>query len=206
MKRRIRYIALIYFALSQGALAMDTWNINCDPSEQACSTKPTQVVWEKCERPPRWLAHTGKCDAIKASKVWQRYINPRYGVSVDIPPGFESPFGPQNGDGRTFKHPDGSELLVFGGHNLGNRKNDYFSAEDVLTSQISYLSASGINITEKALGKNWISLAGEDNENFYFIKKSIDKNLIKTAQFKYSKSSSINYTNIVKRFLYSLNK
>ena len=169
MKRRIRYIALIYFALSQGALAMDRWNINCNPSEQACSTKPAQVVLEKCETPPRWLAHTGKCDAIKASKVWQRYINPRYGVSVDIPPGFESPFGPQNGDGRTFKHPDGSELLVFGGHNLGNRKNDYFSAEDVLTSQISYLSALGINVTEKTLGKNMISLYGEDKVNIYYI-------------------------------------
>ena len=49
---------------------------------------------------------------------WTRYENERFGVSIDIPPGFVNDVDPpENGDGLTFHSVDGrAELLVWGSH------------------------------------------------------------------------------------------
>jgi hypothetical protein len=45
---------------------------------------------------------------------WQTYANPRFGYTIDIPPGFTLQSEADNGDGATFVGNSGAQLLVFG--------------------------------------------------------------------------------------------
>ncbi len=58
------------------------------------------------------LAVAGMPAAQAAS--WQVYSNPRYGYTIDIPPGFTLQSEADNGDGATFAASGGASLLVFG--------------------------------------------------------------------------------------------
>jgi hypothetical protein len=52
------------------------------------------------------------------AKEWAVYSNPRFGETIDIPPGFVNDVpAPENGDGLSFHSADGkAELLVWGGN------------------------------------------------------------------------------------------
>src|SRR5690606_24458332 len=47
------------------------------------------------------------------AQEWGRYVNERFGVAVDVPPGFAAGEPPANGDGLQFTTPT-AELAVFG--------------------------------------------------------------------------------------------
>jgi len=50
---------------------------------------------------------------------WTVYSNPRFGASIDIPPGFVNDVPePENGDGLTFHSVDGQAALLVWGNNL----------------------------------------------------------------------------------------
>ena len=50
---------------------------------------------------------------------WSSYANARFGVSIDIPPGFLNDVPePANGDGLTFHSADGTAELLVWGNNL----------------------------------------------------------------------------------------
>ena len=50
---------------------------------------------------------------------WTVYSNPRFGVSIDVPPGFVNDVPePENGDGLTFHSGDGKADLLVWGNNL----------------------------------------------------------------------------------------
>jgi hypothetical protein len=50
---------------------------------------------------------------------WTVYSNPRFGVSIDVPPGFLNDVpAPENGDGLTFHSVDGNAELLVWGNNL----------------------------------------------------------------------------------------
>ena len=50
---------------------------------------------------------------------WTTYENPRFGVSIDVPPGFVNDVPePENGDGLTFHSVDGKAELLVWGNNL----------------------------------------------------------------------------------------
>ena len=50
---------------------------------------------------------------------WTTYSNPRFGASIDVPPGFVNDVPePENGDGLTFHSADGKAELLVWGNNL----------------------------------------------------------------------------------------
>ena len=49
-----------------------------------------------------------------AAQSWQRYVNPRYGFSIEYPPQFRAEPPPANGDGRNFAAADGAHFSVSG--------------------------------------------------------------------------------------------
>ena len=50
---------------------------------------------------------------------WQNYTNDRFGVSIDVPPGFtQSGDAPANDDGLTFASADGKAILRVWGNNI----------------------------------------------------------------------------------------
>lgn len=53
-----------------------------------------------------------------AAADWPRYINARFGTTVDIPPGFQGEPESENGDGRRFVSRDGTVTLLIWGSNL----------------------------------------------------------------------------------------
>jgi hypothetical protein len=76
---------------------------------------------------------------------WSSFYNDRYGVTIDVPPGFAQ-FGdaPDNNDGLTFKSADGkTKLLVWGGNivvvdNFEQDVRDSFEADQQDGWVVSY--------------------------------------------------------------------
>ena len=48
-----------------------------------------------------------------AAAEWGHYVNERFGVEADVPPGFEPGEPPVNGDGLAFRTPT-AELAIYG--------------------------------------------------------------------------------------------
>ncbi len=180
------------------------WDIDCDPRKEKCASKYAEVTWEECANPPRSIFNDQKCDLIKAKPVWQRYINARFGAAADVPPGFMSLVSPGNGDGRTFVHPDGSELLVYGsGNNWGSRSGKRYSVKQVFEKELSDLASEKKKVIHKELKDNWFVVAYEDKKDIYYIRQFVSKDLIRVIRFKFPKSLKRNYLPIVDRVSYS---
>lgn len=88
-----------------------------------------------------------------AAQEWGHYANERFGVEVDVPPGFQQDEPPANGDGLRFSTPT-AELAVFG---------SFMAAEDFeadVAQQIKYAEDDGWNITYQAVTPGWASWSG----------------------------------------------
>ena len=51
------------------------------------------------------------CFGASAGDAWTRYLNARYGYSVEVPPGFSPIAEAGNGDGGTARSPAGNATL-----------------------------------------------------------------------------------------------
>jgi len=88
---------------------------------------------------------------------WTHYDNARFGVSVDVPPGFANDVDPpDNGDGLTFHSANGTaELLVWGG-NL-----DGVSFAEDSASRSAAAKAEGWDVTyERTSPAGWHVFSG----------------------------------------------
>ncbi|MDW6022390.1 hypothetical protein SAZ10_11555 [Mesorhizobium sp. BAC0120] len=94
---------------------------------------------------------------------WARYLNPRYGYGVDIPPGFSPVSESDNSDGGTSRSADGqAELAVWG----ANLLNDTLPSD--VESRIHSSEDGGWKITYSKLTGKWASWSGErDGRIFY---------------------------------------
>jgi hypothetical protein len=88
---------------------------------------------------------------------WTNYSNPRFGASVDIPPGFVNDVpAPENGDGLTFHSVDGNtELLVWG----NSLVDEDFAADG--KSRLQGEKDDGWDVSyQKAFGNEWNVFSG----------------------------------------------
>ena len=94
---------------------------------------------------------------------WTRYLNPRYGYGVDIPPGFSPISESDNSDGGTSHSSDGqSELAVWGSNLLVD------TLPSDVQSRIHSSEDDGWQITYSKLTGKWASWSGErDGRIFY---------------------------------------
>ncbi len=94
---------------------------------------------------------------------YYKYINGRYGFSVDFPQTFNLAFLPANGDGAKFASPDGLvELSVYGGHNIGWTIDQYY--------QMSLKDASG-ELGYTAKGDDWFVISWKTDGTIYYRKE-----------------------------------
>jgi hypothetical protein len=85
---------------------------------------------------------------------WSHYANPRFGFSLDIPPGFELASEADNGDGATFYSEDGAmDLAVWGANLLEDFETEARQAQDFATGE-------GYNLTYQATTPQWTSFSG----------------------------------------------
>jgi hypothetical protein len=94
---------------------------------------------------------------------WQRYLNPRFGFALDVPANFIPQPEPENGDGQTWKSPDGRGTITAFGHNGSSEiGTDYeqVRAEAKTDSRNAYF----------AEGRNWFVVSGTSGPDVYYIK------------------------------------
>jgi len=89
-----------------------------------------------------------------AAQDWGHYVNDRFGVEIDLPPGFEPGEPSTNGDGVKFSTPT-AELAVFGSLMMA----EDFEAE--VAQQINYAQGDGWNVTYQAVTPRWASWSGK---------------------------------------------
>lgn len=98
-----------------------------------------------------------------AAQEWRHYVNERFGVEVDVPPGFEQGEPPTNGDGLTFSMPT-AELAVFG---------SFMTAEDFeaeVAQRIQYAEDDGWNVTYRAVTPGWASWSGKRGSRILYVR------------------------------------
>lgn len=128
-------------------------------------------------------------ETVKAT--YEKYVNARYGFSIDYPvfltPGEE----PDNGDGLKFTSSDGnSELVCYAGHNIN---------EDTVGSLYNQSISKYTDITYKAKGKNWFVISGNEDGKIFYTKIFVDKSCVSTFCITYPREKDEYYTPIVER-------
>jgi len=100
--------------------------------------------------------------------AWSRYLNARFGTSVDVPNAFRlADPPPANGDGRTFKAADGAELRVFGSYSATTVTENFREYESWILDR---LAKDGVAVTYKAQGKDWLVAAGTKGREIVYLK------------------------------------
>ena len=94
---------------------------------------------------------------------WSHYVNERFGVEVDVPPGFDAGEPPANGDGLSFSTPTAT-LAVFGGFITG----EDFEAD--VAERIRFAQDDGWNITYQAVTPSWASWSGKRGSRILYVR------------------------------------
>ncbi len=137
---------------------------------------------------------------------WSSYRNERFGVLVDIPPGFvnESP-APKNGDGLTFRSADDSATLLVWGTNI--QRSFKLDSREVVKSaiddgwEISYKTSM-----DKQPKMNWLVFSGSKDDRIVYVRSLASCKGKQSVNFRieYPKTELIEYEAIVKRLSNSL--
>ena len=94
---------------------------------------------------------------------WGHYLNERFGVEADVPPGFEPGDAPANGDGLRFTTPT-AELAVYGSFLTA----DDFEAE--ANQLIKYAEGDGWGITYQAVTPSWAVWSGKKGGRILYVR------------------------------------
>ena len=98
-----------------------------------------------------------------AAAEWGHYVNERFGVEADVPPGFEPGAEPTNGDGLHFSTPT-AELAIYGSFLVAGD----FEAE--ANQQIDYAKADGWGITYQAVTPSWAVWSGKRGGRILYVR------------------------------------
>jgi hypothetical protein len=133
---------------------------------------------------------------------WTVYSNPRFGASVDIPPGFVNDVpASENGDGLVFHSADGqAELLVWG----GNLTDEDFKldAEIRLNRELDY----DWQVSYKKSGNDWSVYSGSQSGRIMYARSLSSCNGTQAVHFRieYPEAQKKDYDAVVKRLSKSL--
>ena len=92
--------------------------------------------------------------SVAGAADWSRYVNERFGVAADVPPGFVAGEPPANGDGLAFTTPT-ARLAVFG--SLMSERD--FEAE--VAQRVAWATEDGWAITYEARTPSWATWSGQ---------------------------------------------
>ncbi|MDX0694077.1 hypothetical protein GOD53_08125 [Sinorhizobium medicae] len=131
---------------------------------------------------------------------WHPYANPRFGYTVDIPPGFK--MGPQaaNGEGAEFRSGDvGATLMVFGTHPLdGDFETD-------VAERIGYEKQGGWRIIFSRVTPAWASFSGaHESDVFYARAIALCDGSAAYFRLQYRKSKLTSFDGVISRMAAAL--
>ena len=129
---------------------------------------------------------------------WQTYANPRFGYTVDIPPGFALHSEADSGDGATFVENSGAILLVF-----GTPLTSDFSLE--AENRIGWEKDARWTITYAKVTKAWASFSGVRNsEVLYGRAVTLCNDSAGFFRLQYSKAELKQFDPLIARMVKSL--
>jgi hypothetical protein len=134
---------------------------------------------------------------------WTNYSNPRFGASVDIPPGFVNDVpAPENGDGLTFHSVDGNtELLVWS----NNLVDEDFAADG--KSRLQGEKDDGWDVSyQKAFGNEWNVFSGSKDGRIMYARSLSSCQGTQAVHFRieYPEAQKKDYDTVVARLSKSL--
>ncbi|WP_026618635.1 hypothetical protein [Ensifer sp. WSM1721] len=135
-----------------------------------------------------------------ADDDWHPYANPRFGYTVDIPPGFELRQEPDNGDGASFLSDDnGATLMVFGTH---PPDGDF---ETDVAERIGYEKQDDWRIIFSRITPAWASFSGaRDNDIFYARAIALCDGSAAYFRLQYRKSKLTSFDGVISRMAEAL--
>jgi hypothetical protein len=94
---------------------------------------------------------------------WGHYVNERFGVEADVPPGFEAGAPPANGDGLGFSTPT-AKLSIYGSLII---EGDF---ESTVRQAIEWNEDDGWAITYEASTPSWASWSGKKGSRVLYVR------------------------------------
>jgi hypothetical protein len=134
---------------------------------------------------------------------WTTYSNPRFGVSIDVPPRFVNDVAePENGDGLTYHSVDGNtELLVWG----NNLVDGDFAADG--KSRLQGEKDEGWDVSyQKQSGNAWNVFSGSKGGRIMYARSIASCQGTQALHFRieYPEAQKKDYDPVVKRLGKSL--
>ena len=136
---------------------------------------------------------------------WERYANPRFGTSAEVPvDGFTPDPAPENGDGQGWTSTDGKgQILVFGAFVLVDETFDGYRDFELGTAR-----DDGLEVTYSAGGKDWFAFSGTKGDDIIYEKAVLSPGcstpIANHIYLKYPANQRARYDPIVQRMAKSL--
>jgi hypothetical protein len=130
---------------------------------------------------------------------WGHYVNERFGVEADVPPGFAPGEPPANGDGLGFSTPT-AKLGIFGSL---ISEGDF---ESNVHDRIGWSEADGWAITYQAVTPGWASWSGTRGSRILYVRaiSMCGGDIIGAFEFEYSQADRAEFDPVVERLVGSL--
>jgi serine/threonine-protein kinase len=146
----------------------------------------------------RWLAIAAAASVASGAwaEAWRTYVNPRYGVSADVPADWTMGPPPVDNDGRGFTSPDGSaEISVSGILSVLPHDQDLALRTD---------PGSGETITYKVVQGNLVVVSGFRGDTIFYRKSILDCRVWSDLSIEYPAGDKLRYDPLVVRVAASL--
>lgn len=114
------------------------------------------------------------------AQQWDRYVNPRFGTVMQIPPGYKVEMESDDADGRLYVSPDKAESLLVWGENIIDK-----TLQQHFESLIEDDESVGWNITYKARGDGWRVYSGNKRDRIVYTKVLAACNGRQAQHFKF---------------------
>ena len=130
---------------------------------------------------------------------WGHYSNERFGVEVDIPPGFTPGPPPANGDGQRFTTPTAA-LAVFGSLIVDG---DF---ESEVAQRLGWARDDGWTITYQASTPSWASWSGKKGSRVLYVRaiSTCGGATIGAFELEYSEADLKAFDPVIERLVRSL--
>lgn len=135
---------------------------------------------------------------------WATYSNPRFGASIDVPPGYVNDVPePENGDGLTFHSADGNaELLVWG----NNLVDGDFAADGKSRLQGELRDGWDVSYQKQSGNDAWNVFSGSKGGRIMFVRSIASCQGTQALHFRieYPQAQKKDYDPVVERLSKSL--
>lgn len=130
---------------------------------------------------------------------WGHYVNERFGVEADVPPGFAAGEAPANGDGLGFSTPT-AQLSIYGSLIV---EGDF---ESTVAQRIKWSQDDGWNITYQASTPSWASWSGKKGSRILYVRaiRMCGGEMYGAFELEYSEADLKAFDPVVERLVRSL--